>query len=90
MGGERRNRHQVGAGAGIHQQAVAHPHKRRQLFLHCRPFAAEGEPEIQGGTHRSRHFLFREHPAGIGDRAATFPRFALRVLPRPEGGMGLQ
>ena len=87
--GERRDRYKVGAGARVHQQAVAHPQKCRKLLLEGVALLAKGEPKIKGARYRSFHLIFREHPAGIGDSFTFLPGGAIEVCGGAETGVNL-
>lgn len=70
---ECRDRHEIGGGARIHQQAVLHSHESGQLPLHRRPLRSEREPEIEGGGHGRLHFVLSEHTPGVGDGGSILP-----------------
>ena len=79
--------HQVGGGARIHQQAGAHPQKRRQFLLKGVAFRPQGEPEVQAACHRSLHLVLPEDTPGIGNRSAVVGS-TVRVVARPKAAMG--
>ena len=85
--GERAQGNQICRGAGIDQQAGAHPQKRCQFLLKGLPFRPQSEPEIEAAGHRRRHLILAKHTPGIGDRSAAVGS-TVRVVTRTKGTMG--